>query len=346
LAIILHIGSPKTGTSSIQAFGRRHRDTLRRRGIDFPPINLVGGPDWSTHSALARAASAQPVRGFDAARFVAEIRKRAASATVLLSAEAMYLGRFPAEPPDGRDDLARHEAFVARVRALFGDDPPSIRLVLRRRDSFAASFYQQIIQSDRYAGAFETFLETHRSLFDYRGITEIWARHFPRVDLRVFEDLVAGPGPVANFLGDLGVDVTDLEAERRNAGIPIEVTEFVRHLNATPVSEEVLRRIRRLLTDPAFPGRFGAQRSAGYFDVAGLGAFLAPYDADDAWLLERYRPTGRPTLFPPPGNPGARFDGIDAATAAAVAAHLLEAPGAPPRARGLGALLGGRWRRR
>jgi hypothetical protein len=338
LAIILHIGTPKTGTSSIQAFARRHAEALRRRGLDFPPTDLVGGPRWGTHSALAHAAAARAVPGYDAGRFIRAIRRRAERATVLLSAEALYLGRVPAGAPAvaGSGDLLRHEAFVARVRALFGDDPPEVRLVLRRRDDFATSFYQQIVQSDRYSAPFGEFLETHRSLFDYRRIVEIWAAHFPRLAVAVFEDLTAGPGLIVRFFGWLGVDVAGLEADLRNVRVPIEVTEVVRLLNGRPLSEAAVRRIRAGLLQPGWDEVLTRGPARSYFDPADIPRFLAAYAEDDREILARHHPTGRPELFPPfdPDTAPRAFEGIGLEAAGAVAARMLNdvaaaAPAAP-----------------
>ncbi|MEK7828023.1 MAG: hypothetical protein AAB299_09915, partial [Thermodesulfobacteriota bacterium] len=134
------------------------------RDIEQRIIRTIGDPEErfaEDHLRMLRAVRFAATLGFSIEPMTfAAVRRRAGASTVLLSAESMYLGRFPAtaRPEPGAADLSRHEAFVARLRALFAEDPPAIRLILRRRDSFAVSLYHQIIQSDGYSAPFDTFL--------------------------------------------------------------------------------------------------------------------------------------------------------------------------------------------
>jgi hypothetical protein len=127
---VLHIGTNKTGTSTLQVYLGSHREELLAHGIWYPRI----GKFEYAHHDLAEALKL----GGDFARFGVDPAVLQESAvpegvkTVLLSSENFHTIK----------DLAR-------VTALFPPDRTTIILYLREHISFLSSWYQQDVQAAR-----------------------------------------------------------------------------------------------------------------------------------------------------------------------------------------------------
>lgn len=161
--LILHVGTHKTGTTSIQRALALHRRRLRERGIRYPDYTGIGLPSHYAHIGVANALAEQhpQISAEDAVRFFEFVRGQVGdySATII-SAEPMYRQTLGAVAPQSAPDAAAYwemrDAYIARLRALTG--PAEIVLVVRRQDEFAESMYQEHVKVTRYSGSFQTYL--------------------------------------------------------------------------------------------------------------------------------------------------------------------------------------------
>jgi len=208
--LLLHVGTHKTGTSSIQAFMEGNRDRLLARGIHYPrSCSVYGG----NHSPLCGVMAPDPrddrwvgMPGWDA--FVAECRE-AAAPTVVVSGE-IFCNRM----------LDRKQA--VRIRDLFLALFDSITIVvyLRRQDEFVRSLYLEAVKhgSSNQSDLGQDFEATARRLAarhgDYlhliRILDEVFGRE--RLRIRVFEKGQLHPGGLlADFLETCGIAAAGLD---------------------------------------------------------------------------------------------------------------------------------------
>jgi hypothetical protein len=127
---VLHIGTNKTGTSTLQAYLGTQRDLLLERGIWYPKI----GKFEFAHHDFAEAIKL----GGDFARFGLDPASLSGTAvpsgvdTVLISSENFHTVRD-----------------ISAVAALFPPDQTQVVLYLREHISYLSSWYQQDVQAAR-----------------------------------------------------------------------------------------------------------------------------------------------------------------------------------------------------
>jgi hypothetical protein len=184
LRVILHAGTHKTGTTSIQAALDHNRDWLRERGYVYPKLRDGGHNHNELAQKLARTEGNFDVRSeFEAA----------SGHTLILSAEEFWAvtarhedwGEF--SRPDYWQRRIEH---LRRVRAALGDyEEISVLLCLRRHDEFATSLYATKILNGRFLGSFEEFGSCSRPLFDYRRQLDAFRDVFGKVKFIAFDAL-------------------------------------------------------------------------------------------------------------------------------------------------------------
>ena len=146
--VVLHVGSGKTGTSTIQSLSRRrNRDRLRAAGVLYPAT-----PGEARHGRLGLSVrsdaelAASPHWGrqpwSDPTQFRKDFRRdltaeiaEAGAPTVLFSDEGLF--------------AATSDAGLTRLRQLLDDLARSVRVVvyLRRQDDHLVSRYQQLVET-------------------------------------------------------------------------------------------------------------------------------------------------------------------------------------------------------
>ena len=235
--LILHIGSGKTGTSSIQQFLAKNRVHLVEQGVLYPrtpgptrhlrlslslmsDADLVRQPEWRTQGD---SSPTQFRQNFE--RQLANEIENAALPRVLLSDEALY----------GCSDEG-----LVRLRALLEGTFGERRVVvyLRRQDDHLCSRYQTVVQRGNVLRLTER-LEQMRfaSMYDYHGRLRTWERLIEptHIVVRPFDRERFFEGSLLHdFLAASGVDVRldDLEpVGKRNESLDAESVEFLRILN-------------------------------------------------------------------------------------------------------------------
>lgn len=234
--VVLHIGSDKTGTTSIQQLLRRNRGLLADRGILYPR-----SPGRVRHAALGLYARPDDVlvetrdylRGDlpEPAVFRRRLRRRLArevtesgTSKVVLSDEALYR-----MAPDS----------ITRLGGLLAEIGTRVRLVvyLRRQDDHLVSRYQQAIKVGEVLPLDAWALRDFSNLYDFAGMLRKWQETLEPAELvvRPFERTRFPGGSLEqDFVDAAGLDVplTDLHPVRlRNESLGVEGVEVLRILN-------------------------------------------------------------------------------------------------------------------
>ncbi|TNF36709.1 MAG: hypothetical protein EP312_00455 [Gammaproteobacteria bacterium] len=178
--LYLHIGTNKTGTTAIQDYLLRHRESLQAHSILFP---LSGCTRMGNHSPLARDLQESLLQGRPAYKWenlLKEIRASQAS-RIVLSGEMFY-----ALNKDGFRRL------VSDLKACFSDI--YVLCYIRRQDDYLRACYTQGVKMGRIGESFSEYragIIQRKKLKAYRYARSLkkWAKAFgeDRVIVRPFE---------------------------------------------------------------------------------------------------------------------------------------------------------------
>jgi hypothetical protein len=245
LDLVVHIGSGKTGTSSIQHFLNRNRARLAelgylyprtpgatrhvRLGLAFQPEDALGGfVNWHRQGASSPNAFRRSFRR----RLFREIDKSGLT-RVLFSDEALYGSPNPA--------LRRLRDFVDQIARRL-----KVVVYLRRQDDHLVSRYQQVVKvgETRRLVGWAREMQLSES-YDYSLRLRTWQRLLDPDELvvRRFEhgSLVDG-SLFQDFLESVGIEARagalDQGGETRNVSLDAESVEFLRLLNLHRVENE------------------------------------------------------------------------------------------------------------
>lgn len=299
--LVVHIGAPKTGSTSLQRWFDRNREAALEHSIVYPaagrhPVagahahhNAVYGlhPGW--HDEWFR-----PEQG-DLAAVLAEARGSRARFGVI-SSEAFY-------------DLP--EPGIAAVREATLDLDVRVVAFVRRQDQYLESAYVQLARFGLVEGDVEAFFEQEPGRLDHLVHVERWSAAFGQEAMVVipFEPDRVQAGVGATLLTSAGIPTEGLpQGERRvNVRMPPEVLDAVRHVRdrlreqlgpdfrlPLPIVSEIVRSSRG---DPSV-------RSTGSllsFEIA--ARVYASYAESNARLAERFGEPGRPDFFAAPPQP-------------------------------------------
>ena len=225
--LFLHIGTEKTGTTSVQQYFRENRRGLLADGILYP--RSFGEPG---HKALVGAAlpyekckdlgpRVEPTRL--AAKLAAQIAS-SKPRTVILSCEQLS-SRMGARHIDVLADLLGG----LNVR-------PTVVLYLRRQDELLTSSYSTAVKGRRSKALVPRVAVRHRRRYHYLRLVRRWAARFPDPVVRVLEP---NQLPSTDVLADF-CQVIDHKlpaappgrSVRHNQSLAPDLLEFKRRANA------------------------------------------------------------------------------------------------------------------
>jgi hypothetical protein len=306
----IHIGLPKTASTTVQYFLTSHRDALLQRGVLYPRSIAHGGRDAQLHRTLGVAVEPESVpwlaglrqrfAGTDIVASLLEEVDRTKPETVILSSEALAFMRYP----------------NALRRALPGREL-RILVYLRRQDSFLASFYNQLIKTRLYAATFEEFLRQNAAgaidlrqfhmtlaMCRYDRLLELWSAAFGRDNILpgVFEDCELPAGLLRDFAAKAGIDIAGLAmpAVDTNLALQLSVLPLKRRVNSLLASEE-----ERIYAELMFTARSSRRNAVtprpddAAKNMARRLALLAAYrDGNDRVARDYF--DGRSSLFREP----------------------------------------------
>jgi hypothetical protein len=185
MRMIVHAGTHKTGTTSIQSALAENRAWLHEHAHVFPVLGAVAHNEFA--HGLARAKS-QEVESYRAAIMsVAEPER-----TLILSAEEFSTQLVGSKQWqfDEKEYWQGRSDYLERLRTVLRDfDNITIFVCFRRHDAFAQSLYTTNILTDRYRWSFAEFRERCAPLFDYRRQVEMFREVFADVRLISFETI-------------------------------------------------------------------------------------------------------------------------------------------------------------
>jgi len=309
--LILHIGTEKTGTTTIQAWLRLQRESLLAAGVLFPV-----SPGEQNHTALAyfagqeaavRDLGLRPVgqtpadpailRREFAAAFEREVLNSGAS-TVVLSNEHC-------------SSRLRDGESLQRLRGLLQPLFDDIRIVvyLRRQDEMLLSGYSTSVKSGQSHSLHLPQRDDGR-IFNYARFLDRWANVFgdDHLIVRVFERHRFHDGDLlADFRQITGIDALDASCRPdrdKNASFSSEHLEFLRRFNVCmPKERDGALNPDRGDIVPAL-NRVPDTGKRLSMDAAQRDAFLRLFVASDDEVLRRFFPEQTGPLFSPPADEG------------------------------------------
>lgn len=246
--LVIHIGSPKTGTTAIQGFLKTNATPLEKAGLRF----IRAGRTNISHNSLV-----QPLLRGRAEDTLDAIRRELVDAhagTAVLSSEMFFQ---PAAAP------VLAEAFSGLDREI------SIVGYLRRPDAYAEAMYKQKVKNGRIAPDPVAFLESWRRHLRYGPVVEAYRAAFGAEALRIrpFRRSLFPEGDVVrDFLATCGVEHGDEFSSPdapSNRSLSRAVSEALGRVNRhTPFNTRVMIREIAAAADP------DTIRSGDVFDIA------------------------------------------------------------------------------
>ena len=307
--LVLHVGTPKTGTSAIQKLLAANKKALAAHGMCYPLFKVT----WpavsherngqflyqkTMHAAgYPKANGVHPVEMADKAfeKFKRVVQEGPCD-TVILSEETLW------------QMLSRRKGALAALKQIcdeLGFEEYQVIVYLRRQDLFLESAWNQNVKAVRdYSKTYKEFLQgnyaSRTSAYDddLRIIEDVFGRE--SVTARVYDraQLVNGDS-AADFLDCLGLDINDgfelIEAEKNSSIKGNGFIELKRQLNTLPsygkdgnFMAEAFKVASAGVPDVEPGGMMGAQERAD---------MLATYEEGNRAIAQRY--FGRDELFGP-----------------------------------------------
>lgn len=288
--LLIHIGTHKTGTTSIQRFCSNNRDALRRIGLWYPPTEIGPFPKHYAHHRIAHAiAGRDGERGEREARqFFERVAKRSkGDETCLISAEPMYRHHLPPlrphgddSPPTEEEKQDRFKRYAQAVRRCTEGFDVTIMVMFRRQDLYLESLYAEQVMATGYDQTIERFAVERQPLLEYATRVDDWASVFGRdaVSVATYEKSMLDRPIERTFVEWTGSDwSSDFEiGARHNVSLTRALVEFKRLINANGRGVEANNQIRRWVEE------LGRQAAAGEISLLDLGKYyLQPRDRRD-----------------------------------------------------------------
>lgn len=236
MRFVIHIGTHKTGTSSLQTFCTANRRPLLDQGIYYP-TNKYASKNFNFLAARIVHDDLDEPRAFLAK--AAKQANRKGAHTVLLSAESFYaMHAFffrLYERPMG-DYWHDEKKAIAAFQACLPPGEVEILCYLRRQDNQAESIYNQCVKHvPGFGGTIDEFLPLMDEMLDYAGHLDLWADAFGAKSIQVRSFDQAAPRLLADFLeASVGIrntgDFTPMKGEV-NERLNRDVLEYKRILN-------------------------------------------------------------------------------------------------------------------
>lgn len=201
--LILHVGTHKTGTTSIQSLASSNRDELMSKGLCYPDPVKWFKVDARLQSANAHFSFANALARYNEKdqRQLSQFRDHISESLskgmdvlvsaeslcrhILIEGEGLLKGN---QKPNQR--LAWHQgraAFIARLAEYLEGLPVEVVMYLRRPDSFMESMYSESISSTGNILDFDRFLKSYAIRLDYNLQIKLFARYW-KLKLFNFEE--------------------------------------------------------------------------------------------------------------------------------------------------------------
>lgn len=300
MSIWLHIGTGKTGTSSIQQFLFRNSTSLIQQSYVYPRL----GPRHSiAHHNLAT--QLKQLERFDPALGTWErlrhILKKHPTANVILSSE-------------GFQSLSIEQ--IERIRSHALGHQVNVLVYLRNQSSMAESWYSQRLKTSRQDhGTLEDFLERHIDVLTYSKLLAPWASVFgsTAIKIRIFERIRFVNGNLLDdFCSAVGLrtpssrEISYRTFEERNTSpgpTALAIQQAIRDQIASLASEyrleEQQMQIAMTAVLRAAMHLFPEERKARLLSFKQRRDYDARFAVDNATVMRLFLPDHQGPLFSP-----------------------------------------------
>lgn len=215
LKIFLHMGSHKTGTTTLQSILAKNRCILRKAGLVYPNVD-----DADSHFLWARSLAGEmpqitPSQHLEiTAGLLKDLKQQEA---LLLSAESFYR------------HINNQPGYLFKIQSVLGDSELTPVLCLRNQGDYAKSLYSEWVLNWQYQHDIYNFIREFYAWFDYeKFVAKISLLGKP---ILLSYHQIAGDNLSSNFIGELGYSV--------------ELIADSSHLRQSPSDAEVY--LKRLL---------------------------------------------------------------------------------------------------
>ena len=297
--VFLHIGTHKTGSTSIQQFLARADRALAEQGVLYPESGRPN-TDWSNQYGQHKLYwSLVGKRGVENDQVWHDLRQeieRHSNSKVLLSAE-------------GFENLVTQN--IQRVLEYLAPYPVYVIVYLRRPIRFLVSAYKQRVKMGTYVNSFSCFVEEMTPRCDYLDLVSRWEQFdsVKSVDIKLFDKVKEDPGLEASLAHAVSIDfetVRSFVGPPVNTSPPVDLIRLVRWINVVgtllgknKVGRMLANRARNNILSQRQPGKYLARTVRPFLkntlaneEVAGklreaLGEkhqrFLKTYISPDDW---------------------------------------------------------------
>ena len=227
--IILHVGTHKTGTTTLQEYIRDNAANFSANGLYYAPLEEVFSDRVRAHHHFAHllAQDKIPDKDIDLLKaFFDLIQQRTEEGqTTFISSEAFYRHTVKGNS----NFLHGRELYLNRLAQILDGFNVSPVVVLRRPEDYIRSYYQEAIlqayKPNERVSSFVSFRckEMSRSL-RYGSNVDLLSKIFPKIKVMLYEDLVSDGELCRSFYGALGfsVDHAPLVQSARTSLSPIQ----------------------------------------------------------------------------------------------------------------------------
>lgn len=222
--VYLHIGTHKTGSTSIQRFLARADGVLADQGILYPE---TGRPatNWSTqygqHELYWSIVGKRGIENEQVWVNLCREMEESPCRRVVISAE-------------GFEECTSDE--IRRIVAHLEPHPIRIVVYLRPPLQFLRSAYAQRVKKGKNSGPFVRFVREMISRCNYLDLVSRWEQFdaITSVDVRLFDKVKSTPGLEASFADAVGIDFEEVQAfvgSPANASPPDDLIQVARWIN-------------------------------------------------------------------------------------------------------------------
>jgi hypothetical protein len=252
--LFVHIGTHKTGTTSIQNFLRRHSTRLRECGVFVPKAGTLN--PTSGHHNIAWEIRKDPrynPRIDGVAELVEELKTSNESTAVISSEDFEYLVQYPSELK-AFDDRVEAAGFSTKYVVYF-----------RERDSYARSLYCELevdceLEVARLADNFDEFRQSIEKLgyvrvngdwyyeFSYDRFVKNWENILgPKVRAYNYDESVQAMGLLPSFLLTIGASKQLIDESRRAPSVNTMFDKFQQMAHQLATMSDKLQQVSHQL---------------------------------------------------------------------------------------------------
>ncbi|WED24154.1 hypothetical protein L3Q72_23270 [Vibrio sp. JC009] len=312
--LILHIGTHKTGTTTIQQDLYDNIDALESNKILYPTYSkFLGIKDHYAHLDIAKAImdDSETINRDKVVSFFKDVYSYSNEndiEKVIISAEPFYRGLWPeCECECECEFWEKKDAYINYLSQITCFDDIEVVIVLRKQDDYLESLYNEQVKVTRYSKNIMTFYKEFHERFEYKKQIEHWQKYFPTINVLTFDELINNGNLTKTFLENLNIDNSILEQLNfpnriANESWPLEIVELKRQLNGSMMSLNELRQFRSMFTGLNLKeiGKFTFKYTR--LDENARSKILDDHCLDNESILKNYFSENQAELFPAKRN--------------------------------------------